>query len=57
MLVPTVAILSLLSLSFIPSIANASPCVAMDSQFNLLVFGIGGKDFNAGQQDSWTGGQ
>jgi len=27
----------------------------MDTSFNLLVFGLGGKDYNAGQQDSWSG--
>jgi len=26
----------------------------MDASFNLLVFGLNGKDFNAGTQDAWT---
>ena len=35
----------------------ASPCIAMDTSFNLLVFGVDGKDYNAGTQDSWTSGK
>lgn len=34
--------------------AVASPCIAMDVNFNLLVFGANGKDYNAGTQDKWT---
>ena len=34
----------------------ADPCIAMDTSFNLLVFGVDGKDYNAGTQDSWTSG-
>ncbi|EJD05357.1 uncharacterized protein FOMMEDRAFT_131910 [Fomitiporia mediterranea MF3/22] len=34
----------------------AEPCIAMDTSFNLLVFGVNGKDFNAGTQDTWTSG-
>jgi hypothetical protein len=29
--------------------AVASPCVAMDSNFNLYAFGLGGKSYNAGE--------
>ncbi|KZT68947.1 hypothetical protein DAEQUDRAFT_765947 [Daedalea quercina L-15889] len=36
--------------------AQASPCVAFDANFNLLVFGLDGKDWNAGTQDSWSNG-
>ena len=36
--------------------AAAVPCIAMDTSFNLLVFGVDGKDWNAGTQDSWTDG-
>lgn len=50
-----------LSFTFISSLltygVNASPCVAMDSDSNLLVFGLNGKDFNAGTQDTWTGSE
>jgi len=45
-----------LLVSFAFRFASASTCVAMDSNFNLLVFGLGGKDFNAGLQSSWTTG-
>lgn len=37
--------------------AAADPCVAMDASFNLLVFGVDGKDYNLGTQDSWTSGK
>ncbi|KAI9063566.1 hypothetical protein FKP32DRAFT_1718525 [Trametes sanguinea] len=50
--VPTVVSLLLLAVSK----AVASPCVAFDADFNLLAFGLNGKDWNAGQQDSWTSG-
>ncbi|KAL5477008.1 hypothetical protein ACEPAI_3195 [Sanghuangporus weigelae] len=36
--------------------AKADPCIAMDTGFNLLVFGVDGKDWNAGAQDTWTSG-
>ena len=35
---------------------KAEPCIAMDTGFNLLVFGVDGKDYNAGTQDQWTSG-
>ncbi|THH09570.1 hypothetical protein EW145_g1911 [Phellinidium pouzarii] len=54
MITLTVVSLLLSALSFILP-AAAEPCIAMDASFNLLVFGVGGKDFNAGTQDSWTG--
>ncbi|KAI0076535.1 hypothetical protein K474DRAFT_1684789 [Panus rudis PR-1116 ss-1] len=50
---PTVVSLLLLAL---PKLAVSSPCVTFDANFNLLVFGLDGKDWNAGTQDSWTSG-
>lgn len=44
---------SLLFLSALTSIA-AAPCVAFDANFNLLAFGLGAKDYNAGLQDAWS---
>jgi len=32
----------------------SSPCVAFDINNNLLTFGLGGKDLNAGTQDTWS---
>ncbi|KAI5119386.1 hypothetical protein M0805_001060 [Coniferiporia weirii] len=55
MLALTVVSLLLPALSSILP-ASAEPCVAMDINFNLLVFGVDGKDYNAGTQDSWTSG-
>ncbi|CDO70625.1 hypothetical protein BN946_scf184748.g23 [Trametes cinnabarina] len=50
---PTLVSLLLLTVS---KTVVASPCVAFDADFNLLAFGLNGKDWNAGQQDSWTSG-
>lgn len=36
---------------------RASPCVAMDINWNLLAFGLGSKDWNAGTQDQWGSGK
>lgn len=47
--------LVLLFVSFVPLFVHGSPCIAMDADFNLLVFGINGNDYNAGQQSSWAG--
>jgi hypothetical protein len=50
----TVATLSLFSLA---ARVAASPCAVFDANFNLLVFGLDGKDWNAGTQDSWGSGE
>ncbi|KAL1746570.1 hypothetical protein HDZ31DRAFT_33939 [Schizophyllum fasciatum] len=55
----TAVSLSLSLLSFLGSapVASAgSSCVAMDINWNLHVFGYGGKDYNAGTKDSWGSG-
>jgi len=52
MLAPTVASLLLLSAS---AAVKASPCVAFDTTWNLLAFGLDGKDWSVGTQDSWSG--
>ncbi|THH17305.1 hypothetical protein EW146_g3473 [Bondarzewia mesenterica] len=36
---------------------RASPCVAMDVNWNLLAFGLDSKDWNAGTQGQWTSGK
>ncbi|KAI0336879.1 hypothetical protein GY45DRAFT_1332904 [Cubamyces sp. BRFM 1775] len=51
--VPTLVSLFLLAA---PKAVFSSPCVAFDADFNLLAFGLDGKDWSAGQQDSWTSG-
>ncbi|KAI9511643.1 hypothetical protein F5148DRAFT_1274158 [Russula earlei] len=35
---------------------RASPCVAFDINWNLLAFGLDGKDWNAGTQNTWATG-
>jgi hypothetical protein len=55
------AMLSLLptivALYFFSSAAvRGSPCVAFDVKWNLLAFGLDGKDWNAGTQDTWADG-
>ncbi|KIK80205.1 hypothetical protein PAXRUDRAFT_766571 [Paxillus rubicundulus Ve08.2h10] len=52
MLLHTVVSLLLLSVS---ETVRATPCVAFDINWNLLAFGLDGKDFNAGPQATWTG--
>ncbi|KAJ3478866.1 hypothetical protein NLI96_g9460 [Meripilus lineatus] len=52
---PIPTLVSLLVLAF-ASVVLSSPCVTFDSDFNLLVFGLNGKDWNAGPQDTWTSG-
>lgn len=56
MLALTLASLLLPAISYYAQPAAASACVAMDTSFSLLVFGVGGKDYNASTQDSWTSG-
>ena len=50
---PTLVSLFLLAL---PNAVYADPCVTFDADFNLLAFGLNGKDWNAGTQDSWGSG-
>jgi hypothetical protein len=52
---PLLTTVSLLLL-FFSKIAFASQCIAFDSNFNLLAFNLGGKDWNAGTQDTWASG-
>jgi len=52
MFAPTVASLLLFSAS---AAVKASPCVAFDTNWNLLAFGLDGKDWFAGTQDTWSG--
>ncbi|EMD31909.1 hypothetical protein CERSUDRAFT_119230 [Gelatoporia subvermispora B] len=51
--IPTLVSLFLLAAT---GAVNSSPCVTFDANFNLLAFGLDGKDWNAGTQDSWTSG-
>lgn len=39
----------------ISQIVLASPCIAFDASWNLLAFGLNGKDYNAATQDKWAG--
>ena len=48
--------LTLVSLLHLALPAFTSPCAVFDSKFNLYAFGLGGKDWNAGPQDSWASG-
>ncbi|THH32542.1 hypothetical protein EUX98_g1640 [Antrodiella citrinella] len=50
---PTLASLLLLA---VPQVVFSSPCVVFDASFNLITFGLNGKDWNAGTQGSWTSG-
>ncbi|KAF7324759.1 hypothetical protein MKEN_00517700 [Mycena kentingensis (nom. inval.)] len=35
---------------------RAGPCIAFDTNWNLLAFGLNGKDYNAGTSDKWASG-
>ena len=48
--------LTLVSLLHLAIPALTSPCVTFDANFNLLAFGLDGKDWNAGTQDAWASG-
>ncbi|KAG2355314.1 hypothetical protein BDR07DRAFT_1426531 [Suillus spraguei] len=50
-------------MQFLPTLASLSsyighspstPCIAFDANWNLLAFGLNGKDWNAGTQDTWS---
>jgi hypothetical protein len=49
-------LLTLVTLFASPVVVRASPCVAFDINWNLLAFGLDGKDWNAGTQDTWASG-
>ncbi len=51
-LLPTIVALYIFS----PIVVRASPCVAFDVKWNLLAFGLDGKDWNAGPQNTWANG-
>jgi hypothetical protein len=48
--------LTLVSLLHLVLPTFSSPCAVFDAKFNLYAFGLGGKDWNAGTQDSWGSG-
>jgi hypothetical protein len=49
---PTIATLFLVYSTAV----RASPCITFDTNWNLLAFGLDGKDWNAGTQDTWGSG-
>ena len=49
-------LLTLAALYIAPRAVRATPCVAMDINWNLYAFGLDGKDWSAGTQDSWGSG-
>jgi len=49
--------LTLVTLFLFPfTLVRAKPCVAFNTQQELLAFGLDGKDWNAGTQDTWASG-
>jgi hypothetical protein len=49
-------LLTIVTLFISPGAVRATPCVAFDTNWNLLAFGLDGKDWNAGTQDTWANG-
>ena len=41
------------SLVMVSATSGPTQCLAFDVNWNLLACGYGGKDYNAGTQDSW----
>lgn len=52
MFAPTAVSLLLLSAS---AAVKAKPCITFDVSWNLLAFGLDGKDWSAGTQGTWSG--
>jgi len=52
----SLAAVSLLLHFLTPAASALSSCVAFDVNWNLLAFNFGGKDYNAGAQESWNSG-
>lgn len=51
-LLPTIVALYFFSFTAV----RGSPCVTFDVKWNLLAFGLDGKDWNAGPQNTWASG-
>jgi hypothetical protein len=51
-LLPTIVALYFISFTAV----RGSPCVVFDVKWNLLAFGLDGKDWNAGPQTTWADG-
>ena len=49
----TALIILATSLVTVSGASGPTQCLAFDVNWNLLAFGYGGKDYNAGTQDSW----
>lgn len=54
MLAPLLTIATLFAAG--PVAVRASACVAFDINWNLLAFGLDGKDWDASTQDQWGSG-
>ena len=50
------SLLTFVALFVSPVAVRASPCVSFDINWNLLAFGLDGKDWSAGTQDTWASG-
>ncbi|TFK67566.1 hypothetical protein BDN72DRAFT_770599 [Pluteus cervinus] len=50
----SLSLLFLSVLSLVSFASASSACLAFDTNWDLLAFGFGGKDFNVGTQDSWS---
>lgn len=50
------AIFTLVYLAFMLDVTFSIPCINFDSDFNLFVFGVSGKDYSLGTQDQWSSG-
>ncbi|KAF7377659.1 hypothetical protein MSAN_00188800 [Mycena sanguinolenta] len=54
---PSLFLVTLLSLFAAPTALAGSSCIAFDTNWDLLAFGYNGKDYNVGTSDQWTSGK
>ncbi|KAJ6466921.1 hypothetical protein C8R45DRAFT_1020462 [Mycena sanguinolenta] len=54
---PSLLLVTLLSLFAAPAALAGSSCIAFDSNWDLLAFGFNGKDYNVGTSDQWASGK
>ncbi|GLB39264.1 hypothetical protein LshimejAT787_0604260 [Lyophyllum shimeji] len=50
------SLLTLVTLSLAGLASAGNSCIAFDIHWNLLAFGFGGKDYDAGAKDTWASG-
>jgi len=50
------SLITLITLSLATAASAGNSCIAFDINWNLLAFGVNGKDYDAGTRDTWSSG-